>query len=468
MSIPELAAVGGGQAVVRLPELDNVAITRRVARVIDHPHVQRLRRVRQLGPTSWVYPGATHTRFEHSLGVYGTTTRYLNALLSHGHVRGSLAEEDLLSVLMAALLHDVGHYPFAHMLEAVHHAGFDTPRHEDLAGEIIRGQAAGLAGTTETIAGLLEREIGVRPERVIRLITAKRRELERPVDRLLQSVISSAIDADKMDYLWRDSIHLGVPYGRGYDRNRLLNALTTTADADAIAVTSKGMISAEIFLLSRYAMFSEVYWHHAVRSVSCMMEVAWADLVERESPSRDDLVSRLLSVGDDELLRTLHAEAPPGSVSGLLLKGIAGDRRGLYKRLVTWSRVYDDPLKRQAYDDLYTMDRPGIAGLLRDLSSRLVDGAPLPPGALLLDIPPRDKDAIPNVAIHYPRAGSGVGAYSSLAEASRIVGGIAEDFIGVVKKIRLFIHPGYRDRVPDCRATLEGIIQDAIAARREA
>jgi HD superfamily phosphohydrolase len=464
LSIPELAAVGAGQSVVRLPELDNVAITRRVARVIDHPHFQRLRRVRQLGPTSWVYPGATHTRFEHSLGVYGTATRYLNALLSHGHVRDGLVEEDLRTVLMAALLHDVGHYPFAHMLEAVHHVGFDTPKHEDLAAEIIRGQAAGLVATTETIAGLLEREMNVKPERVIRLITSKRADLERPVDRLLQSIISSAIDADKMDYLWRDSIHLGVPYGRGYDRNRLLNALTTNGAADALAVTSKGIISAEIFLLSRYAMFSEVYWHHAVRSVSCMMEVAWADLVTREAPSRDDLVSRLLSVGDDELLRTLYAEAPPSSVSGLLLKGIAGDRRGLYKRLVTWSRVYDDPIKRQSYDELYTMDRERLSTLLETLSARLVEGEPLPLGALLLDIPPRDKDSIPDVAVHYPRAGEGMNAYTTLASASRIVGGIAQDFIGVVKKIRLFIHPAYHDRVPASARELEAIVQDAISS----
>ena len=198
-----------------------------------------------------------------------------------------------------------------------------------------------------------------------------------------------------------------------------------------------------------------------------MMEVAWADLVAREAPSRDDLVSRLLSVGDDELLRTMYAEAPPASVSGLLLKGIAGDRRGLYKRLVTWSRVYDDPAKRQAYDALYTMDRAHLGALLERLSARLVDGAPLPPGALLLDIPPRDKDSIPDVAVHYPRAGAGAKAYTSLAKASKIVGGIAEDFIGVVKKIRLFVHPAFVERVPSCSATLEALVQETVAGARE-
>ena len=90
-----------------------------------------------------------------------------------------------------------------------------------------------------------------------------------------------------------------------------------------------------------------------------------------------------------------------------------------------------------------------------------------PPGALLLDIPPRDKDSIPDVAVHYPRAGAGAKAYTSLAKASKIVGGIAEDFIGVVKKIRLFVHPAFVERVPSCSATLEALVQETVAGARE-
>ncbi|MEC9071444.1 MAG: HD domain-containing protein, partial [Myxococcota bacterium] len=125
--LPELAPTGAGRSVIRLPEVDNVPVTRAVMEVIDHPHFQRLRRVRQLGPTFMVYPGAVHTRFEHSVGVYGTAVRYLQALLQHAQVRQSLDETDVRVVLMAALLHDVGHYPFAHTLEAVHHPGYETP-----------------------------------------------------------------------------------------------------------------------------------------------------------------------------------------------------------------------------------------------------------------------------------------------------------------------------------------------------
>ena len=442
-SVPELAPAGG-DAVVRLPELESVPLTSAVVKVIDHPHFQRLRRVRQLGPTHLVYPGALHTRFEHSIGVYGTAIHYLRSLLRLASVRLSLTEEDVRTVLLAALLHDVGHYPFAHSLEALHRVGRDTPRHEDLAAEIVAGRAPGLARTPRSLATIIRSDVGADPERVARLIRCKRSALEDPIDRLLQSVISSAIDADKMDYLWRDSVHLGVPYGRNYDRSRLLGSLTVNAAGDSIAVSAKGLISAEIFLFCRYTMFSEVYWHHTVRSASAMLEHAWSDIVRREDADYSDLTSRLLGVGDDELLATLSSEAPPGSPAQTLLAGLTGDRRRLYKRLVTWSRADDQEEDAEIYDRLYGLDDDATEALLARLRDRLSRfGRPLPVAALILDIPPRDKDTLPDVDVHYPRAHGGRGAYRSLVKSSRIVRGIGKDFISVVKKARLFVHPDY-------------------------
>ncbi|MCA9518393.1 MAG: hypothetical protein KC635_25840, partial [Myxococcales bacterium] len=261
-----------------------------------------------------------------------------------------------------------------------------------------------------------------------------------PTDRLLQSVISSAIDADKMDYLWRDSVHLGVPYGRNYDRDRLLSALTVTDAGDALAVTDKGVVSAEIFLFCRYTMFSEVYWHHTVRSVSAMLEAAFADIVGGAGLDMADLTSRLLAVGDDELLRTFAAEATPGGAGARLLHGLTGDRRRLYKRLGTWSRVDPTDDRRETYERLYALDADGAARLIALLSERLGGrGRPLPPGALLLDVPPRDKDTIPDVAVHHVASRR----WTTLAASSRIVHGIAHDFVKVVKKIRLFVHPDH-------------------------
>lgn len=463
-SVPELVPAGAGSAVVRLPELDNVTLTRRVLALVDHPHFQRLRRVRQLGPTCLVYPGATHTRFEHCLGVYGTVGRYLRSLLQHASVRASLDEEDVLTALVTGLLHDIGHYPFAHTLEAVHRVApgvtVEVPRHEELAADILRGLAPGLVDVRRPLAALLEERLGVDPERVIRLLTAPAADLSGPVDRLLQSLISSALDADKMDYLWRDSVHLGVPYGRNYDRDRLLNALTVNGAGDGLAITAKGIISAQIFLFCRYTMYSEVYWHHTVRSLSAMLEQVFADIVARERPDPVDLTSRVLAVGDDELLRTLATEVPPQSVAARILACITSDRRRPYKRLVTWSRVYGDAAKLAAYERLYHLDAVGERRLLDGLRQTLVrSGRPLPRGALILDTPPRDKDRTPDVVVHHTRAGQGAAAYGSLAEASHIVSGIGRDFLAAVKKIRLFVHPDHTARLVD---EVEARVHDAL------
>jgi HD superfamily phosphohydrolase len=463
LAMPELRGTGGGRSVLRLPELDNVALTPALVELIDHPHFQRLRRVRQLGPTLLVYPGATHTRFEHSVGAYGVAVRYMRSLLQHAHVRAALDAVDVRTVLAAALLHDVGHYPFAHTLEALHHDGLDTPRHELLARDIVLGTAPGLPTLRKPLAAVLERSLQVDPERVLDLVTRPRAALRGPVDRLLQSVINSALDADKMDYLWRDSVHLGVPYGRNYDRERLLNALTTTADGDAIAVTGKGVISAEIFLFCRYTMYSEVYWHHTVRSLSAMLERAWADVAARERMDAQELTSRLLGVGDDELLRTLAAESPPKSVAALVLNAMTFDHRQPYKRLITWSRAYTDPDKLAAYDRLYAMTRSEHTRLIARLRKLLSRGArPLPDGALILDVPPRDKDHQPDIAVYQHRAQGGAGEYTTLRASSRIVRAIGDDFLDVVKKIRLFVHPDHAGPLAADPKGTERVVMDAI------
>jgi len=425
-----------------------------------------LRRVRQLGPTWLVYPGATHTRFEHSLGVYGTTVNYLRSLLQHPNVAASLTEADQLTVLMAALLHDVGHYPFAHSLEALHYKGRDTPRHENLAERIITGHVSGLdRAAGGNLSQVIKRDVGIEPERVGRLIASKRRDLESPVDRLLQSIISSAVDSDKMDYLWRDSVHCGVPYGRNYDRGRLLNALTLNETGDGLAVSDKGLVSAEIFLFCRYTMFSEVYWHHTVRSASAMLERAWADRVMRDQPEPDDLAAQLLGVGDDELLATLMTEAPPKSAASHLLKGMSVGHRRLYKRLVTWSRVYDEPSAQEAYERLYALDEAGcddLLGRLRDRLSRF--GKSLGPHDLILDIPPRDKDRMPDLQVHRRNAHGGTGSWTQLSDCSHIVKGIGADFVNVVKKIRLFVDPGAAATLAPQRAAVEAAITEQVLA----
>lgn len=199
-----------------------------------------------------------------------------------------------------------------------------------------------------------------------------------------------------------------------------------------------------------------------------MLEAALSDIVGQAALDLPDLTSRLLAVGDDELLRTFAAEATPGGAGARLLHGLTGDRRRLYKRLGTWSRVDATDDRRATYEQLYALDAERALRLTARLSERLgARGRPLPPGALLLDVPPRDKDAIPDVAVHHVAARR----WTTLAASSRIVHGIAHDFVKVVKKIRLFIHPEYAaltGDVPRVEALVAELVAELSPAASEA
>lgn len=431
--VPELAPPFARTAPVRVPELRNVALTRRVLRVLDHPDVQRLRRVRQLGPTHLVYPGATHTRFEHSIGVYENVRHYLTSLLQDRSFVRSVCEEDLLTGLAAGLLHDLGHYPFAHSLEALHHKGLAGPRHEDLASSLMTGLLS-----PRPLAGLLEKEWRVDPGRVSRLIAGSAREQATAVDRVLWSILHAPIDADKMDYLERDSIHMGVPYGRNYDRDRLLSTLRVDPDTGLLAVSDKGRISAEIFIFCRYTMFSEAYWHHTVRSASAMVERALEDFRLRSDLEGDGLARFLLGHGDEGLLRALHGLAPEASAARNLLEGLAGGTRLLFKRVLTLSRVHRDAGVRRVYEAVFRLDRAGVhaceEAVRRSLSRRA--GRELLAWEVIVDTPPPGKDRIEDVAVLF-----GDRTSAPLSSLSKIVEGISTDFVKVVKKIRVFVSP---------------------------
>lgn len=442
---PELEGAFGS---VRIPELRSVPLSDRVVELVDHPAFQRLRRVRQLGPIHLVYPGAVHTRFEHSLGVFDMARQYLRSLLRDPNVAASLTEADINACLLAGLLHDLGHYPFAHSLEAVHLPGRDTPRHEDLMGAILRGEHQGLRGE-QPLARIISRRFDLDPDEVIALVSRKPHEHARPERRLVASVISSGIDADKADYLERDSVHMGVSYGRNYDRARFLDSLCPNIDGDRLAITDKGRVSAEIFIFCRYTMFSEAYWHHAVRAVSAMIELALADFQARTELPVEVLADELLSRADDELVRWLVDTSPEDSACARLLRAVSGGRRDFYRRVLTLSRAHDDQREQQAYERIYHLDAAGADALreqLRDCVERSL-GAPVAIDDVIIDTPPRDKDRIETVEVVYGRGDRRRGV--PLENISTVVRGIATDFVKVVKKIRVFVAPQVRDGLRD-------------------
>ena len=209
--IPEIGNARGAGGRIRIPPGVDVPLTDRVRRLIDSAGFRRLAEISQLGLVRLIYPGATHTRQEHSLGVFLAAIEYLDHLAADKRFTAVVSPKDAELLLAAALLHDVGHWPFGHPIEDIGLS--EIPNHESLAAREI---------TTGQIAETLHNDWHLDPAAVANLVCGK---VDRAAHRLLHSILSGPIDVDKIDYLMRDSLHAGVPYGQNFDRRRLIGSL---------------------------------------------------------------------------------------------------------------------------------------------------------------------------------------------------------------------------------------------------
>ena len=213
--------------------------------LIATPEFQRLRRVKQLGTTNLTFHGAEHSRFNHSLGVYEIVRRITNKFANYPEWN----QDERLLCLCAALLHDLGHGPFSHSFEKV----FDLD-HEHFTREIILGDTK--------VNQVLERVEAGFAEKVAAVIGKTYQ------DKLVISLISSQIDADRMDYLQRDAYYTGVSYGH-FDMERILRVMRPTKDQ--VVIKSTGMHAVEDYIMSRYQMYWQVYFHPVTRSAEVIL-----------------------------------------------------------------------------------------------------------------------------------------------------------------------------------------------------
>ena len=340
--------------IIRDPLWNNIRVDALALQLVDTPVFQRLRYVRQLGLAYLVYPGATHTRFEHALGAYHLARLTISLLDERGELDGVPLEERAITQA-AALLHDVGHYPFSHALEeigALHHEEVATPL-------VLRGQ----------VAEMLTAMLGAgAPERVLALI---RGTSGSP----LQGLISGSLDLDKIEYLKRDALMCGVPYGE-IDVDRLLNSLVLVDEPASsrrvIGVLEKGLSALESLLFAKYQMYRNVYWHHAVRSATAM----YKRLVD-EALTAGDLDAHTLSTFDDEgLLHRLARRGPSPLLSALR-------ERRLYKRVLECpaAELNGEALEWIADDRARTTET----------EDRLADELGLATGEVLLDFPTKTQ-----------------------------------------------------------------------------
>jgi len=433
--IPEIVGLDSRRELVRIPPDLDVPLTPRVRRILDTEAFQRLKQISQLGLVGKVYPAANHTRFEHSLGVYRLALLQVKELAHDERFVEIIQPEDAERFLATALLHDLGHWPFCHPIEDLRLEG--VPHHESFARRFLLGGE---------IEEALSEDWGIDASEIASLLDQPPTD---QVSRLLSSMLSGPIDIDKMDYLFRDSLHAGVPYGRNFDQNRLIGSLRLNANGDGLAISSKGKTAAELMVFARYVMFSEVYWHHAVRASTSMFQRAFFLLYQQLD------LDTLFLQGDWELAEAMR-KAAVGTPAAELLDGLFGSRRKLFKRLGEFAFTDDADLYRRIAGRPYSW--------LAMLGERLAEAASLKMGVpvakdeLLIDAPPSEREVQFRVDVFFPKQDR----YRPLADVSPVIRALAEEqFDDYVKRVRIFGSPRIADALRNSGA-MESLLCDAL------
>ena len=310
----------------------NLKINEFEVKLIDTPQIQRLRRIKQLGFTYLVYPGANHTRFEHSIGSMYLASRLANSL------ELSVEEKEMLRV--SAILHDAGHGPFSHVSESVLERS-----HEELTSKLI---------LESELSDILSEKFD--PKEIIKLISGEGR---------LGHIISGDLDVDRMDYLLRDSYYTGVAYGV-IDVERLIHNMKLN---DHLILKAKGVQAAESMLLARYFMYPSVYQHHTTRIINsmfrrCLNQIFSEGLIVPE---------KIYKYDDADIIIT--ARNQKGFIADMMHRL---DNRKLFKTVYS---LQLDELENP--NSVFKIDLESIRSFEKEISEEL----DIPPEYVIIDVP---------------------------------------------------------------------------------
>jgi HD superfamily phosphohydrolase len=387
LSIPEIATAAQllkPFEALRLPPRQQVLYTEPIKKLITSSEFGALRYVRQLGFTHLVYPGAQGTRFEHSLGVYDLACHVVVRMSGREAFRSVCDDpRDIVKFIVAALLHDVGHFPFAHQLEEFRETDFDQQDRDRvrtlLGGHVNRGRQAirGLEGLLHKLFNFTKEDI----EEIVWLALGD--EEKKPNEDgsgkprtksllFLRTLIDGPTDLDKMDYIERDAHHCGVPYGFFIDVARINETMrildgTKNIGKSALGFDVRAVGSLEQFATARHQLYANVYWHRAVRSATVMFKHAFY-LFQQLIGNREDLEDLFYKTASDDCLlyrmtqltekRLEEADQKPedktkASAVLALLGAVSGNKkRVLYKAVLEIDRVSHDsdkPFGQQHY-----------------------------------------------------------------------------------------------------------------------
>ena len=338
---------------IRIPIWGHIPLSGPLKKILAHPSFLRLKGIRQLSFSQQVYPGATHTRFEHSIGVYHLMKLILQRMLT-SPLAISLQDDtfkfndhNCRILLSACLLHDIGHFPHAHIIEEQIPMWGTEPvfvHHEELCRHFIYEDNPGVP----SIAEILNEEWQVSPESVINLITGSS-------GNRFGKLISGTLDPDKMDYLMRDAHHCNIPYG-SIDIERLIESFVPDPQRERFAITEKGIAPLESLLFAKYMMMRNVYWHHTSRALSAMLRRLLQDIASEGVLAPEDMRELFYGNADDRVLYELKNLIP---LNNHPLRALLDDilMRKVYKRAITVQPYMQDSVQADERWFIYNGDQ---------------------------------------------------------------------------------------------------------------
>ena len=338
---------------IRDPLWKHIYLPEELAAALTTPDFVRLSRIRQLGPTELVYPGAVHTRAGHSLGVYELARRILERLEQRG--ADWITPTGRSSWYAAALFHDIGHFPYTHSLKEL-----PLEEHEVLSGRIVLGDdiarcIAKAGGDPHQVAAIIDTTIPTTDTETL----------------FYRRLLSGVLDPDKLDYLNRDAYYCGVPYGI-QDTEFTLDQLQPHKER-GIMLDSAAILSVENLLFSKYLMYRSVYWHRQVRIATAMMKKALYAALSKNLVAPEELYQQ-----DDQGIHHLLQAIPRGGFPEIILaQGVA--ERQLYKVVTEIKFDSENPFHRQ----LESLQRRHQA------EEELAESLAVPATHVLIDIPER-------------------------------------------------------------------------------
>ena len=255
---------------IKDPLWQNILMTREIKDLLGVRDVQKLARIKQNGPAYHIYPGAVHTRLSHSLGVYYLGREILLSLIRKAEEL-PFSQSGIMSFLVACLLHDIGHFPYAHSLKEL-----AIREHEEIAADMIMHNSELNAAITKT---------GAIPETVALIINKDEPSTDSETA-FYRTVLSGTLDPDKLDYLSRDGFFSGLPYGK-QDTDFIISSLVFRNDK--LALEEEALSSVEQILFSKYMMYRSLYWHKGVRAATAMIKKALTKALIDGTIDYDDL-----------------------------------------------------------------------------------------------------------------------------------------------------------------------------------